>query len=429
MRDPLNELGALAHQRASAEPTPELAAEGRQRIMVRAADLGAERARAWRRPAVLTAFAAAAAIAVFFGVFRSRPIGYIVLGSGEQTSDYLSAPADKPAEVRFTDGSELTAQPGTRLRVDQARNNGARVLIERGVATASVKHADRSNWQFVAGPFEVHVTGTKLTLGWDPLKEEVDLVLHEGSVEVESPLARGHFAVRAGQHFHASLLDGSMRVDNTNAGSSAAKQPEATPAVEASSSPEVLASKAKPEPALAPRAEAKLAPHSKLNSSPAVQSDAPRESWPELVRKGQFQVVVSAAENRGIESCLSSCTAADVRALADAARYSGKSSLAEQSLQSLRRRFSGSGEGSAAAFLLARLSESRRQLAAADGWYETYLREAPRGQFASDALAGRMRAVAALRGSAAAKPLALEYLRSYPDGVHAPAAKKLGGFD
>ena len=50
-------------------------------------------------------------------------------------------------------------------------------------------------------------------------------------------------------------------------------------------------------------------------------------------------------------------------------------------------------------------------------------------EFAADALAGRMRSVSGLQGPSAGKPLALEYLRKYPDGVQAPAARKLGGFD
>ena len=118
-----------------------------------------------------------------------------------------------------------------------------------------------------------------------------------------------------------------------------------------------------------------------------------------------------------------------MRALADAARYTGESGLAEKSLQTLRQRFGNTGQGTAAAFLLGRLSESRGQLGDADRWYQTYLQEAPRGQFAADALAGRMRAVAALQGHTAGRPLALEYLRKYPDGVQAPAARKLSGFD
>jgi hypothetical protein len=274
----------------------------------------------------------------------------------------------------------------------------------------------------VAGPFEVHVIGTRLTLGWDPVKEEVDLVLHEGSVEVESPLAKGRFPVRGGQRFRASLIDGSMRVENLTPAGKAAPAPEAK--LDEPSAATVIDLEALPT---AHATEARAA-HAKSGAS-ATATDEANESWPELVRRGRFPAVVAAAKARGLSECLNSCSAVDVRALADAARYTGESGLAEKSLHTLRQRFGNTGQGTAAAFLLGRLSESRGHLGDADRWYQTYLQEAPRGQFAADALAGRMRAVSALQGHTAGRPLALEYLRKYPDGVQAPAARKLSGFD
>jgi hypothetical protein len=40
-----------------------------------------------------------------------------------------------------------------------------------------------------------------------------------------------------------------------------------------------------------------------------------------------------------------------------------------------------------------------------------------------------MRVVASIGGSAAAKPLAVEYLRRYPQGVHVKTARKIAGVD
>jgi len=120
---------------------------------------------------------------------------------------------------------------------------------------------------------------------------------------------------------------------------------------------------------------------------------------------------------------------ADLRSLADAARYTSRNDLAERSLVALRQRFSGSGQSAAAAFLLGRTYESSGQLAAAQRWYETYYSESPDGEFAAEALAGKMRAVATSRGSSAAKPIALEYLSRYPKGVHVKTARKIAGLD
>ncbi|HET9932512.1 MAG TPA: FecR domain-containing protein [Polyangiaceae bacterium] len=418
MRDRLDDLTALARERAAGEVSREEHSAGRQRLLRRAAQTGAEQKK--RRP-LLWVFgfcAAAAAIALVFGFVRTRPLRFEVTGAASSTSNYLSAAHDRAADVRFSDGSTIHAEPGSRLRIDQARNDGARVSIERGAATASVKHAERSNWQFLAGPFEVRVTGTRFRLSWDPQAEEVDLVLLEGSVEVEGPLANSHFAVRAGQRFRASLADGSMRVE-----SSIPKPPTAAATSEAPSGQAPPPSTATGDSPLT-----HTAPRNKVPAS-APSNESAHESWPELVRRGKFDAVVRSARSRGIDACLASSSAADVRALADAARYAGQSALATQSLLALRRRFASSSDGNAAAFLLGRVDESSGQLAAADSWYDTYLRESPNGQFASDALAGRMRTVSSLRGTAAAKPLARTYLQRYPNGVHAPAAKKLGGLD
>jgi hypothetical protein len=78
--------------------------------------------------------------------------------------------------------------------------------------------------------------------------------------------------------------------------------------------------------------------------------------------------------------------------------------------------------------LLGRTHESRMLLPAAERWYETYLDESPYGEFAAEALAGKMQ-VLARSGAASAKPVALEYLRRYPQGVQVKAARKIAGLD
>jgi hypothetical protein len=83
----------------------------------------------------------------------------------------------------------------------------------------------------------------------------------------------------------------------------------------------------------------------------------------------------------------------------------------------------------AAAFMLGRTHETRNQPTTAQRWYETYLAESPDGEFAAEALAGKMRAVTTTRGPASAKPLAIEYLRRYPQGVHVKTARKIAGIE
>jgi hypothetical protein len=302
--------------------------------------------------------------------------------------------------------------------VEERSSNGARVLLERGRTRVSVVHRDDSSWSFAAGPFEVKVTGTRFDLAWDPARESIDLTLSEGSVEVRGPFADAPIAVRAGQRFHADMSSRSMTVVDGD-GSAAAKVPTASAPVApaatgAAPAPTVPAVSAVPDKVVREPAPAA-----------ASATAAPRESWTKLVAGGHFETVIRLATDRDTGGCVRSCGAPDLRALADAARYTGRTDLAQQALLGLRDRFRGSGEERSAAFLLGRVEESRGAMARAQSWYETYLRERPSGELAAEALAGRMRAVSATSGRKAASPLAREYLSRYPNGVHAEAARAI----
>ena len=60
------------------------------------------------------------------------PCSYEVRGGSGFDGPYVSASPLSPAELLFSDGSNLQADPGCRLRVDETYRNGARVFVERG---------------------------------------------------------------------------------------------------------------------------------------------------------------------------------------------------------------------------------------------------------------------------------------------------------
>jgi TolA-binding protein len=316
-----------------------------------------------------------------------------------------------PVRVDFTDGSSVRAEPGTRLRVDDTRASGARVLIERGRADVNVAHRAGSKWSFLGGPFEVRVIGTRFQLDWDPANEVLELGMREGSVEVHGPLG-GAVTVRAGQRFRAELAERRMTVTDSGEELAAIEPPSAN-APATPDQPRELDVPASPEE------NPKQAPH----AAPAPA----RESWPKLVANGEFDSVVQQANERGLDACLKTCGASDLRALADAARYTNRGEVAERALMALRQRFAGSGESRAAAFLLGRLYEGRGATEKAESFYQTYLSEAPSGALAAEALAGKMRTILAARGRAAAEPVARDYLSRYPEGVHAKPARRILG--
>jgi hypothetical protein len=394
-------VGALARDAASSPVNPDVHREGRERLV------GIAATRKYRRTArarVFSALALAAVVAAAIAVWlRPRPLRYEVEGGAVLESPYVSAPEEAPVDVRFSDGSDVRAEAGSRLRVDATYSHGARVLLEKGGTSSHVVHHNMSNWTFVAGPFEVRVIGTRFDLSWDPVAGEIDLRLREGSVEVASPLAGAPILVRAGQRFVATMSERRMVVTDADA-------------------PDALTETAQP----APPVDGARAPSP--SPAPTAAKQTQRREWQEMFIHGEYESVVAAATARGIEACLTSCSAADLRSLADAARYTGRSDLADRTLRALRKRFAGSSQSAAAAFLLGRTHESQSP-AAGERWYETYLSEAPDGEFAAEALAGKMRIIASTSGTAAAKPLALEYLRRYPQGVQAKAARRIAGLE
>jgi TolA-binding protein len=110
--------------------------------------------------------------------------------------------------------------------------------------------------------------------------------------------------------------------------------------------------------------------------------------------------------------------------LADAAHYLHRDEVAKQALLAQRRRFPGSTRAKDASFLLGRIVEARPDGASeALGWYERHLEEAPTGEYASEALGRRMIVLVKLRGEADARVVAKEYLRRYPNGSYARAAR------
>jgi hypothetical protein len=410
-------LAQLLCDDAQASVPPEVDLRGRMALQRR---LRAEAERVPRaRPFYLFGGAVAVAALVALFVLRLRPLSYEVRGA-RGDGPYIGAPAATPVTVTFADGSSIEGAPGSRLRVDQTRAAGARVLVERGRATVHVAHRTGSAWNFVAGPFDVHVTGTRFDLSWDPSGEAVELRLYEGSVEVRGPLAEAPIAVRAGQRFRADLGARSMTVNDVAA--------EVATAVTLPQGPDTTTG-AEPKAAAlpAPSGDTPSAATTELAPARPAPLPASSEPWSALVARGQFETVVAKAGERGTHDCEASCGAADLRALADAARYTGRSAMAEGALKALRGRFGSSKEGRAAAFTLGRLAEARGSLSEAGRWYDTYLGELPGGDLAAEALAGKMRTVMATSGKAAAEPVARKYLSLYPNGVHAQTARGIVG--
>src|SRR6185295_18935292 len=106
-------------------------------------------------------------------------------------------------------------------------------------------------------------------------------------------------------------------------------------------------------------------------------------------------------------------SAADLNALADAARYVRRSDVARRTLMAELERFPHSPNAREAAFFLGGLAEDESGVGAAKTaleWYERYMAGNPHGTYAAQALGRQMILVHKLRGAAAARPIAEDYL-------------------
>jgi hypothetical protein len=368
----------------------------------------------------LTFAAAAAGAAVFVMQPRSSALTFSVVNGTVSDGGYVQAAAAGGTELRFSDGSNLELAPGTSSRVTDLGPNGSRVFLESGHARVRVTHRPHAKWTIDAGPYSVRVVGTEFDVRWSGTEQVFDVHLHKGSVIVTGPLASRGLTMEAGQHLVANVREGEIFLDRTEA-EGAETSAEASPARDV------------PRPALAdPRARA-LPPRA-AHVRPVAPATAPHaaaettESWAKRVAAGDFHGVLAEAERRGIESTLGSASASELFALADAARYVRRTEVARRALLAERDRFPRSREGREAAFFLGGLSEDDSGASASKSaldWYDRYLAENPRGAYAPHALGRQMVLVHKLRGAAAARPIAVDYLERFPSGPYAAPARKL----
>lgn len=362
----------------------------------------AEGRRPRRRTKLWLALTAAAAVA--FGLtlrlwMLEPELRFDAGGKRGGAGDWLAAPAHAELPVDFSEGSQLTLSEAARARVIELDARGASVRLERGKLRANVTHAERTRWQFAAGPFHIEVVGTRFELGWEPSAGSFYLSLQEGSVRVKGPNLREGCTVSAGDDVNISLGGGSAR------GACVALAAEPKPS---GPEPPILQGPAPP-----PEAEA-----------PARKTVVP--DWRELAARADYAAAWAAVEERGFDTLRTRASAADLMTLADLARFARQPEKAASALTQIRERFAGTMEAGHAAFLLGRVASD--QLGAperAAPWFATYLNERPDGDFAPEAMGRLLDCQERAGNSSAARDTAARYLELYPDGAYAAMARHL----
>jgi hypothetical protein len=314
---------------------------------------------------------------------------------------YVSAPAQSPLGLRFSEGSRVVLQPRARGRVSQTSTHGATMVLEDGRAHAEIVHRNNTDWRVLAGPFVVGITGTTFDVAFDVATQTFELKMQSGMVRVTGPGLKEPVEVQGDQRLVLSAKGTEPQAQRPEV----ASEPRSEPA--ASCNP--TAGAAVPEPAA-------------TQQRAAVAADV--ESFGQLGARGQHQRIVELAEKQGFDSAIASSSRADLLALGNAARFAGRTNLAARAYRAVRDRFGRSGEATTAAFFLGRLNETASP-GQAISWYERYVAEAPSGVWVADALGRRLVILNESQGGPAAQTAAKEYLERFPSGPYAGFARKI----
>jgi TolA-binding protein len=324
----------------------------------------------------------------------ARPLTYTISGGAPVPGGYIEpAPAAAAPTLSFSDGTRIQMAPESRGRVVETWRHGGRIALEDGRAHVDVAHRPSARWVFEAGPFLINVKGTAFSFGWSGRDARFDVQMESGVVSVTGPVSGGEIVLRAGQKLAIGLRD----------------QPAAPP------SGSVPARDEAPPPAsAAPPPAGGSAGH----WSP--------ERWGTRLAEGRADLIVADARRIGLARVLERSNSEELAALANAARYQHDDALARRVLLTQRRRFPSSSRASEASFLLGRLDdESGGDIGGALRWYDRYLAEAPGGAYVSEALGRKMMALQRSKRHEQAAEIAADYLRRFPAGTYAHAARAL----
>jgi hypothetical protein len=410
--EPKTELGAPAEQLVKLA-RDELGEMSVQRRVEGFLALSARRSERKRRNRLVLRVAAALAVVALVGFGRhwlelrqAGMLSYSVEGARIDPSGVIEATGTAEPVLRFSDGTEVVLQTGSRGQVKSVAEHGARIAVS-GKVSVAVVHWRGAHWLFEAGPFLITVTGTSFTADWREAEGRLEIVLKTGSIAVSGPLSDEAIALRAGQRLVISTRDKEVLIRDID--------------------PAVAAVPSTPSSQAAPS----LQPSVPSSAAPSVTSEVTSEplpvtsNWTADLAAGRFANILQQAEQRGIDKVLGQASSAELAALSDAARYSRREDVARRALTAQRRRFPQSARANDAAFLLGRLEEAGQHPELALTWYERCLGESPRGTYTAEALGRKMTVLQRLHGAARARPIAEEYLRRYPNGTYAAAARAL----
>lgn len=402
----LQALGAQLREDLTRHEDVDRASEARiRRQLLARVGAGKGSGRRWPYGLALGFVATAAAALLFWAAPSSRqePLRFWIEERSGHVDEWVTA-RDAEQSLRFSDGSSVVAGPHTTTRVMQIGPDGAHLTLERGHIDAHVVHRDASRWQVAAGPFVVHVTGTRFRVTWDPQTEKIAVKVSEGQVEVTGD-GRPKHVLTAGSVLELSAsaaVKSALVLDAP--GTAAAPAPSASPVVESPT-------------------EASARDEDELIRARKATEHKP--DFRELSLAGHYREALQAVEQQGFAATCNSLGSRDLLTLGSTARLAGRADRAREAYLAARRRFPSSAEAGISAFSLGRLASDAGRASDAIAWFKRYLTEQPGGPLAREA-AGRLIELLRQTGDAArAREAADGYLKRYPTGPHAALARSV----
>jgi hypothetical protein len=391
----------------------------------------------WRL-SLLGAAACAAGIAIF--VLRPTPLSFSVDGAGADRpgaiGERLAAAETAPLALRFSDGSQVTLPPRARAQVDAVDADGATVALQEGAVDVSVVHRAKTRWQIRAGRYQIRVTGTKFTAGWDRRTDTLTVTMREGSVEVTGPGLKAPARVVGGQRLRANEVSADrpgeepeVRVEDATTAArpeaaAPAPQPEPVAEPEGPAVVEPIAAVEKPAPAPVRDADrrgtrAKRLPPAHAPQTRLAMADA---QWRDYERKGQLKEAFRAALAEGDwEDACRHLGDRDLLKLGDMARVAGQVQHAQLAYKSALSRFP---RTDAALYGLGKLAfDQQKDYTAAGNVFESYVKRFPDGKLKAEAMGLLLESRLKAGDNARARAAADAYLASFPNGPHAKLAR------
>jgi hypothetical protein len=347
--------------------------------------------------------AAAAAALVAFVVWPEKPLTVSVRGQPGSSGEFVLAQAGDEA-IDFSDGTEVLLRKDSQLRVTRVTAHGADVLLEKGAAHVAVVHRDRhTRWNFHAGPYRVAVVGTKFELRWNPETGGLEVEMDEGIVEVDGPGVS------------------KQRVTSRQKLEAFSNPPRASLYLE---TPPAVA-----EPERAPQTEPPVVHVLREKRTPQAAAEKPKAqgpSWRYLANTGDAVGAIRAADEAGFAWLTRSLPKADVLLLGDTAMKARYTAYAREAWLRVRERFPGSDAAVAAAIRLGDLAaDVEHDDAQAVKWFSLAVKEAPKADTAPIAMGRWLDVLVRGKQRAAAKKVAADYVKRFPNGERAAEARAL----